>query len=405
MIFSYAGIDANGKKVSDKLEATTLEEAKSKLKAQKIIYKKLQEEQPSIFDSLSFTRRYRISAAELSQLSRELAMYVKSGITIVNAIKVVQVHYVQQKKLNLFLQTISTHLDEGQNFYSALEAQSIVKLPEFYKQSIKVSEDGGILDEVLLELSRFLKEQERISKEIKSAFAYPTFMVIISLIMVGFMLTFVVPKIVGIFDNLNQELPTVTKIVISLSDFFSHNFVLLLSVITLVILSIVVAKKVNYTFAYWLDSLFLRLPLFGAIRAKSELARFAYIASLLVRSGVPLVQTISLSSNIIDNRVYKKLFQEAAKRVVEGKRLSQSLMESSIKIDNAFIQSIALGEETSQIEPVLSNISELYFEQNRDKTAVLLALLSPMLMLFVGGSIGFIVAAMLLPIFSMSVAG
>jgi len=124
-----------------------------------------------------------------------------------------------------------------------------------------------------------------------------------------------------------------------------------------------------------------------------------------VRSGVPLVQTISLSSNIIDNRVYKKLFQEAAKRVVEGKRLSQSLMESSIKIDNAFIQSIALGEETSQIEPVLSNISELYFEQNRDKTAVLLALLSPMLMLFVGGSIGFIVAAMLLPIFSMSVAG
>jgi general secretion pathway protein F/type IV pilus assembly protein PilC len=125
---------------------------------------------------------------------------------------------------------------------------------------------------------------------------------------------------------------------------------------------------------------------------------------LLIRSGVPFVQTISLSANILNNLVLKDLFVSSAKKVVEGKLLSNALNSSSIKVDYAFIQSIALGEETSQIENVLTNTSELYFEENRDKVSMLLTLLEPALMLFVGASIGFIVAAMLLPIFSMSVS-
>jgi general secretion pathway protein F/type IV pilus assembly protein PilC len=127
------------------------------------------------------------------------------------------------------------------------------------------------------------------------------------------------------------------------------------------------------------------------------------MASLLTRSGVPFVQTINLSANILNNRVIKELFVAASKKVVEGKLLSKALNESNAKLDNAFVQAVALGEETSQIQNVLTNISELYFEENRDKISLLLTLLEPALMLFVGGSIGFIVAAMLLPIFSMSI--
>ncbi|WP_434656785.1 type II secretion system F family protein [Sulfurimonas sp. NW9] len=115
----------------------------------------------------------------MSGLSRELAMYIRSGISIVSALKIVQTHYENNKKMKLFLSTVSTHLNEGKDFYSALEAQKVVVLPEFFKYSIKVSENGGVLDEVLLELSKFLKEQERIKKEIKSAFAYPSFMIIV----------------------------------------------------------------------------------------------------------------------------------------------------------------------------------------------------------------------------------
>ena len=403
MIFKYKGINELGKNVRDKIEAATLSEAKSKLKANSIIIQTIEEEMPSLFANISFTRKYKIPPKELASLSRELSMYIRSGITIVSALKIVQTHYDTNKKMKLFLTTVSTHLDEGKNFFTALEAQEVVELPPFYIQSIKVSENGGILDEVLLELSRFLKEQEDINKEIKGAFAYPSFMIVISLLMIAFMLTFVVPQITGIFESMDQELPTPTIFVIGMGDFFSEYFTTILALMFGFVVVFMVLMKKNYAFAYGVHKILLKLPLFGEIIQKSELARFAYIASLLVRSGVPFVQTINLSANILNNLVLRELFVGASKKVVEGKLLSSALNGAKIKIDNAFVQSIALGEETSQLQNVLTNTSELYFEENRDKIAMLLTLLEPSLMLFVGGSIGFIVAAMLLPIFSMSV--
>ena len=403
MIFKYKGIDANGERVSDKLEASSLQEAKSKLKSKKVIYQTINEDSPSIFANLDFSMKYKIPAKELASLSRELSMYIRSGITIVSALKIVQTHYEKNKKMKLFLSTVSTHLDEGKNFFTALETQKVVVLPEFFKQSIKVSESGGILDEVLLELSRFLKEQDRINREIKGAFAYPSFMIIISLVMIAFMLAFVVPQITGIFEQMGQELPTPTKVVIAMGDFFNDNFKTILALIFSFVALFMFLMKKSHAFAYTIHRLILKLPLFGQIAQKSELARFSYIASLLTRSGVPFVQTVNLSANILNNLVLKELFVEASKKVVEGKLLSNAINSSKIKIDYAFVQSIALGEETSQLENVLTNISELYFEENRDKVSMLLTLLEPALMLFVGGSIGFIVAAMLLPIFSMSV--
>jgi len=403
MIFKYKGITKDGKRVSDKVEALSLEEAKSKLRANGIIYEKISEEAKPLFEGFELFGRRKISPKELSALSRELAIYIRSGISIVAALKVVATHYERDKKMSLFLSSVSTLLDEGKNFYTALQEQRVLELPLFFKESIKVSEDGGILDEVLLELSRFLKEQERIHKEIKSAFAYPSFMVVISLVMIAFMLTFVVPQITGIFESMDQKLPTPTIFVIAAGEFFSNNFQLILFALFFLVALFLFLRKSSYTFAYFVDKLLLKLPLFGTIIKKSELARFAYMASLLTRSGVPFVRTINLSANILNNRVIKEIFMDASKKVVEGKLLSSALNDSYKTIDMAFIQAVALGEETSQIESVLSNISELYFEENRDKISMLLTLLEPALMLFVGGSIGFIVAAMLLPIFSMSI--
>ena len=138
MIFKFKGIDELGKKVNDKIEATSLEEAKAKIKAKKIIYQTIREDSPSIFENFDFTRRYRIPPKELSSLSRELSMYIRSGITIVAALKIVQTHYEKNKKMKLFLTTLSTHLDEGKNLYTALEEQSVVELPPFFKESIRL---------------------------------------------------------------------------------------------------------------------------------------------------------------------------------------------------------------------------------------------------------------------------
>jgi len=403
VIFQYKGVDTLGKTVKGKIEALDISEAKKKLRSEGIIYTQIKDDQSLSLVPISFKRRYKIPPKELSNLSREIAMYIKSGISIVQALKITQNHYTQNKKLSLFIKTLNDYLDEGENLYSALTKQNVAILPDFYVQSIKISEDGGILAEVLLELADFLKEQEKLKKEIKMAFAYPSFMIVVSFFMIAFMLTFVVPQITAVFNSMHQELPSPTKVVIFLGEFFQNNFILILGGLFLIIVLFSIFFQKSNRFRFFIDRLLLKIPFFGEMVQKSELARFSYMAALLVKSGIPFVQTINLSANILNNSVIKDLFLKASREVVEGKPLSSSLSKSNTQLDFGFIQAVAIGEETSEIESVFSNISQLYFEENRDKTSMLLSLLEPFLMLAVGGSIGFIVAAMLLPIFSMSI--
>lgn len=403
MVFSYAGIDAQGKRAKGKIEAKDLEDAKIRLRSKKILYTKIKEERPSIFSNISFSRAYKIAPKELALLSRDIAMYIKSGISIVNAIRLTKNQYRNHKKIKNFLDNISTHLEEGKNFYQALENQNIIILPNFFKQSIKVSEDSGILDQVLLELSRFLKEQDRINKQIQSAFAYPMFIIVVSVFMVGFMLSFVVPKITSIFSQLDQEIPTITKIVITAGDFFTNNWGVVAGGIVALVVLFATMMKISYGFRYGVHAFMLRIPFFGALLESSELGRFSYISSVLIRSGVPFVQTINLAAKILKNSVIREMFEAASNKVVEGGKLSSALVNAKYKINPSFIQAIALGEETSEVSPILQNLSELYFEENRDKMGIFLSLLEPVLMLVVGGIIGFIVTAMLLPIFSMNI--
>ncbi len=402
MVYRYKGLDAKGKKVKGVLEASGLDDAKKRLRSQQIFYTDIVQEKDSKLSRFTLARKKTLTPTELATLSRDLSIYIKSGISIVNALKLAKNQYAKNKKIAAFLETVITLLDEGKSFYQALETQSLIKLPEFYKQSIKVSEDSGIMQEVLLELSIFLKEQARINKQIQGAFAYPAFIIVVSLFMVGFMIAFVVPKITGIFDQLGQELPGITKFVIALGDFFTHHWMGLAVGIVAVLGTFSLLMKFNPAFRYAVHLFMLKLPFFGSIIETSELGRFSYIASVLIRSGIPFVQTANLSANILNNSVLKRKFITAAERVVEGSKFSNALMKEGFEIDTTFVQAIALGEETSEVPAILNNLSELYFEENKDKIDVFLSLLEPMLMLVVGGMIGFIVSAMLLPIFSMN---
>lgn len=402
MLFKYNGFDTNGIKVKSKLEAASLEEAKSKLKMKGILYTYLDEDSFN-FSKISFKRKRALDLSTLSYLSRDLSIYLNSGISLISAIKLLKQRYKNDKLLGSFFESISTYLDEGKTFYLALDSQNVIKLPEFYKQSIKISENGGLLESVLLELSSFLKEQDKLRKQVGSALAYPLFILFISFFMVGFMLSFIVPKITDIFTQTQQELPTSTKIVIALGDFFSNNYGYIVAGLAFFIFLFIYLMKNSYSFKYSFDKLSLNIPFFSKMIEQGELARFSYMNSILIKSGVPIVQAINLSANILKNEVIKKVFIEASKSVVEGKKLSVLLSVNKIyKIDESFIHSIAIGEDTSKLSQILNNLATLYNEANKDKTDIFLALLEPIFMLFVGSTIGFIVISMLLPIFSMN---
>ncbi len=405
MVFKYVGYDKSGSKVKAKIEANDLEEAKKKIKSRGIIYESVSESSDSFLKKFQFSRTQTLPAKKLASLSKTLGIYLKSGIPIVNVVRLAKSQYENDPLYVDFLSSLETHMDEGNSFYSSLEHQQIIELPPFYKQSIKVSEESGTLSTVLFEMARFVEEQDKVAGKVKQALVYPMFIIIISIAMVAFMLTTVVPKITGMFTQLKQELPGITKTVIAMGDFLGAYWlhIAIGIVIASSIFGYMVKKSESFKYAY--HNFLLKLPVFGKIIQTFELARFAYISSVLVKSGVTFVHAVKLSSGILDNVVMRGEFEKSSKELVEGKKFSSSLSKHGKHVDKSFMQAIALGEETSEVGLVMENLADLYFEENRGKIDLFLSLMEPMLILFVGATIGFIVIAMLLPIFSMNMGG
>jgi general secretion pathway protein F/type IV pilus assembly protein PilC len=403
MLYRYRALDKNGDRQKGVIEAASKAEAAAKLQAKGLLYESLKPASEPLFSRLGKRRKSTIDPQLLSRISRDLAIYLKSGISIVNAIRLAASQYAKDRKLSGFFAALATLLDEGKSFSQALELQSVYEIPPFYRQSIRISEDGGMLEEVLDELSRFIKELSSIKKQAKNALFYPAFIIIVSFLMVIFMVTVVVPQITGMFEQLGQELPPITQFVIGVSEFMQSWWMVIVALIAAALVLHTMLLRLSRGYLYGAHRLVLAIPLLGRIVMTTELARFAYMGSVLMRSGVPFVQTIRLAAAVQSNRVLSERFLKAAERVVEGGRFSVALQQGGGSLDPAFVQAIALGEETSELEQILANLSNLYFEENRDRIGVMLSLLEPVMMLIVGGVVGFIVTAMLLPIFSMNI--
>ena len=396
MLFKYEGFDKAGKKIKGKIESENIENAKKQLKD---IY--LTDIKP--VKKLNFNFNFsKIPKKELIKTFNTLGLYLKSSIPLVSALNLTK-NQSENQKIIKFLDFIQKSVKEGKSLHSSLETQKIIILPKYIINTIKVGEESGKLDIVLIEIARFLKDEDRLMSKTSQALIYPVFIIIVAVFTVSFMLTAVVPKIVKVFENLHQDLPTVTKIVISSGNFIKNNFLLL--ILTIFILTIIYyfLYTKNFKFRLFIHKLLLKTPVFKNIIISKELGRFSYLTSTLVNSGVNYINAVNLAVNTIQNEAIKGKFEKALNDVIEGKKLSVSLKKAGFNYDISFLQAIALGEETSQIDTVLKNLSEIYFEDNEARINTLLSLIEPALIIIVGGTIGFIVAAMLLPMFSMSI--
>lgn len=403
MLFKYKGLDKNALKYSGNIDAKDRDEALIRLRQRGIFAEKITPITPSILDNINLRKTQKIPPSVLANLSRDISIYIDAGISIVGAIRLASIQYKQNKKLTAMFSSIMSFLDEGKSFANALESQKIYAVPAFFIQSVKISENGGMLSEVLSQMSSFIKTNEKTLKQVRSHMFYPSFILLVAIVMIAFMIVFIVPKITGLFEEMGQELPAITQFVISLSDFLSDYYFTILLFIIAVVTIFSALIKFNASFAFGVDLAKLKIPLFGRIIFVGELARFSYMMSVLLRSGVGFVQGISMCASTMNNKVLKEAFNNASQRVIEGAKFSSAILQSKVEIDEAFVQAIALGEETSELEKILSNLSLIYFEDNQDKIAIFLSLLEPALMLFVGLTVGFIVVSMLLPIFSMNI--
>ena len=400
MLFKYKGFDKTGKKVKGTLSANTLEEAVAKLRSQQIYYESLKESKEFSLKGLT-TKEMPIEL--LASFSKELSSYLGSGMTILTAIKLMENQHEYEKKYLSFLGSIKTMVDEGKSLYQALHAQDVYTLPEFYMQSLNVAAQGGKMQEVLTNMADFFMSQYKIRKQVKGAMVYPTIIFTVAIAMTSFLIAFVVPKITEIFEDTDQALPPITQFVLNLSHFLTSNYIYLIFSIIFAITSYKIFYSKSHSFHTLIDGVKLKLPLIGGLIQNHELGRFSYILSLMLDSGVAYAQAVNLAVASFGNYKLSDLFHQASSKVVEGNKLSNALhISKGVKLKRNFMQALALGEESSEVSTILGNISKLYAEENDDKLKILLSLLEPIMMLFIGTVVGVIVSAMLLPIFTMT---
>ena len=401
MQYKYKGINAEGKKVKGVVVAGNFNEAKQILKAQGIFFQNIEESGGTAL--LSSLKKRPMNGALMSAFSKELSSYIDSGMTIVTALKLMYNQHKGEKKYAAFIEEVKKQVEEGKSLYVALSTQGVYELPDFFLQSINVSGQSGKMGEVLSTMGDFFSSQGEVKKQATNAMIYPAFIFLVAIGMTAFLITFVVPKITQIFSDTGQKLPAITKFVLGMSDFFTHYWLHILLLLIAFVALFQFAYGKMYGFRKKIDSLLLKIPIIGNIIQNYELGRFSYILSLMLDSGVSYAQAVQLASTTFNNSALRDLFDRAAAKVVEGNKLSVALFRTKgVKPKRNFMQSLALGEESSSVASILKSIARLYNEENKDKIKVLLSLMEPFMMLFIGGIVGTIVLAMLLPIFSMS---
>jgi len=402
MQYKYKGLTKEGKKVKGVIVAGSFTEAKQILKLKGIYYQSLEEGGGARL--LSNLKKRPMSGALMSAFSKELSSYIDSGMTIVTALKLMHNQHKGEKKYAAFIEEVKKMVEEGKTLYVALNSQSVYELPEFFLQSINVSGQSGRMGEVLSTMGDFFSSQGEVKKQATNAMIYPSFIFLVAIGMTGFLIAFVVPKITQIFEDTGQKLPAITKFVLALSAFFTHYWIHILVFLIIIVATFQLFYSKSPSFRKLVDSFLLKIPIIGNIIQNYELGRFSYILSLMLDSGVSYAQAVQLATTTFNNLALRDLFDKASAKVIEGNKLSVALYRTKgIKPKKNFMQSLALGEESSSVSSVLKSISKLYNEENKDKIKVLLSLLEPFMMLLIGAIVGVIVIAMLLPIFSMSV--
>ena len=400
MLFKYKGFDKTGKKVKGTVTASSIEEAGQKLKSQGIYHEGLS---PTKEFSLEAFSKRQMPGEMLATFSKELSSYLNSGMTILTAIKLLENQHEGEKRYVSFLNSLKTMIDEGKSLFQALQSQKVYALPDFYLQSLNVAGQSGKMVEVLTNMATFFSAQNKVRKQVKGAMTYPAIIFTVAIGMTSFLIAFVVPQITEIFDDTGQALPPITQFVLGISDFLTAHYIALIVGFILFIVMFKLAYAKVEGFHRLVDAWLLKVPVLGTLIQNHELGRFSYILSLMLSSGVAYAQAVHLAKATFGNYGLKDLFEKANIKVQEGNKLSNSLqMTKGVKLKRNFMQSLALGEESSEVASILDNISALYAEENEDRLKLLLGLLEPFMMLFIGVVVGVIVSAMLLPIFTMT---
>lgn len=396
-LYEYSAFDAQGKKQRGVVEALSQKAASRKLRGEGLFPTKLVAVR-NVVGSAQRTFFRRISAVQLGVATRQLATMLTAGMPLDEALVMVAEQQTQGS-LGSVLTRVRDDVLQGSALHLALQAHPNIFSP-LYTNMVQVGEASGTLDKVLLQLAEFTDEQAKFNSQLKAALTYPLLMFLVGSGVLLFLMTFVVPKITRMLEDLEQALPLPTLLLMSFSSFLAAYWWLLLII---GIGCLWVARRFSLTARgrFWFDQNKYRLPLLGPLALQNATARFARTTATLLHSGVPLLTALEIVENLLGNNYLQRALEIVREKVTEGAGLSEPLFDAGV-FPAMLPQMAAVGERSGELEGMLFKVAEIYEHQVQTRLNGLMALLEPLMILVMGTVVGFIVLAILLPIFQAS---
>jgi type IV pilus assembly protein PilC len=406
--FQYEAMDHTGREVKDSIDAATQEEAQQLIRQKGFFVTKIAEKAKKAKTSArgkkgggrrrkkAFTIG-RISTKQLCTFTRQLSTLQDAGLPILRSLKILE-GQCKPGVLKNALQDIVEDIESGLTLSEAC-AKHPKAFDRLYCNMIKAGEAGGALEAILQRLADFKEKSQSLKRRIKAAMVYPIVVIFVACVIVGFILYFIIPKFESIFKDFNVPLPGMTIFLINASHFLIKYFY----VVFLTPLFIWIFIKLLYrnkTGAYICDRILLMTPVMGTIAEKSTVARTMRTLGTLVQSGVPILESLNIVRDTAGNAVFERAFTRIYESIREGETIAQPLKEARI-VDDIVVNMIDVGEETGELDTMLNKIADNYDEEVETAVESLVSLLEPIMIVILGGIIGFIVIALFLPLITL----
>lgn len=391
--FEYKALEG-GRTQKGVIQADTARAARSQLRDRGLLPLEVREVKAESASSWSLSGQ----GNERALLLRQLATLLKAGLTLEEVLSVL-VEQADSPALRRQLGAIRSRVMEGQSLSAAMAEHSRL-FPYLFTSAIAAGERAGQLETVLERLADFAEQREAMNRGLSLALVYPVLLALIAIAVVWGLIGFVVPRVVGVFEQAAQELPFLTRSLLALSDFIAGYGLLVIAGLVLSVLALVILlRRPGPRLAA--DRLLLRLPVLGRLVRARQTASFTRTLAILVSSAVPLVEALKVSAGVVGNRVVRSDIERVAAQVREGVSLSRAL-EAAAWLPPVARRLISGGERSGELAPMLNHTATIQERELNAATTVLLAVLQPVLILLVGLMVLYIVLAIMLPILSMS---
>ena len=398
-VYVWVAETKRGRKLKGEIDAANETIALNQLKKRNFKVRRLKPKPKDLLAGISFLKP-KVTNKDIVIFTRQFSTMIDAGLPLVQGLTILA-EQSENPTFKSILKEITKDVEGGSTLAEAMKKHPKV-FDDLFVNLVAAGEVGGILDTILRRLSTFIEKAEKLKSQVKGALTYPAVVVGIAIIVIAVILVFVIPVFEDMFKSFGSALPAPTQLVVDMSRFLKGNIHWVILAFGGLIYGL---KRYRRTASgkKQIDTLLLKLPVFGELLKKTAVARFTRTLGTMIGSGVPILDALEIVARTAGNVVIEEIIYEVRSSIAEGQTIAEPLSENDV-FPGMVIQMISVGEATGALDTMLEKIADFYDDEVDAAVAALTSMLEPLLMLFLGGAIGGLVIAMYLPIFGMAAA-